>query len=125
MKQFKIYQHPDGTRQAVKQGWSWPGFFFGPIWALVKKLWGIGSGLLVLAFVLSIVPPETDLGLIAAILMLAIYIVCGVNGNNWREKNLVSRGFDHVNSISAANPDGAIALHLKGDNSPASSQQSV
>ncbi|WP_226912943.1 hypothetical protein [Halomonas sp. 3D7M] len=37
MKEFKIYMHPAGMHEAVKQGWSWPGFFFGPIWALVKK----------------------------------------------------------------------------------------
>lgn len=26
----------------VYDGWSWPVFFFGPIWHLVKGIWGIG-----------------------------------------------------------------------------------
>lgn len=114
MKEFKIYQHPTGKQKAVKQGWSWPGFFFGPIWALVKKMWGIGAGLLVAIIILSIFPAESELGALASLIMLVLYIVCGVNGNKWRESNLVSRGYDHVNTISASNPEGAIALHMKG-----------
>lgn len=114
MKEFKIYQHPTGKQEAVKQGWSWPGFFFGPIWALVKKLWGLGALLLVAVIVLSAVPAGTEVGMLTTLIMLVIYIVCGVNGNKWREKNLVSRGYEHLDTVSAANPDGAIALFIKG-----------
>ena len=39
MKQYKIFKHPLGKIEAVKQGWSWPAFFFNWIWALVKKMW--------------------------------------------------------------------------------------
>lgn len=114
MKEFKIYQHPTGKQEAVKQGWSWPGFFFGPIWALVKKLWGLGAVLLVIVLLLSAVPVETEVGMLTTLIMLVIYIVCGVNGNSWREKNLRSRGYEHLDTVSAANPDGAIAVFLKG-----------
>lgn len=114
MKEFKIYQHPDGKREAVKQGWSWPGFFFGPIWALVKKLWGLGAVLLVAVIILAMFPIETGIGVLAALLSLGIYITCGINGNRWREKNLASRGYDHVDTVSAANPDGAVAAYLNG-----------
>lgn len=30
---------PSGTSVYTKDGFSWPAFFFGPIWALVKKAW--------------------------------------------------------------------------------------
>jgi hypothetical protein len=40
MKTFKVFRHPTLGFQAVKEGFSWPGFFFGPIWAFAKKLWG-------------------------------------------------------------------------------------
>lgn len=40
MKHYKIYEHPAGRIEAVKQGWSWPAFFFVPTWALFKKMWG-------------------------------------------------------------------------------------
>ncbi|MEQ6916027.1 DUF2628 domain-containing protein [Halomonas aquatica] len=119
MKEFRIYQHPTGKQEAVKQGWSWPGFFFGPIWALVKKLWGLGAVLLVVVLMLSALPVETEVGMLASLIVLVIYIVCGVNGNNWREKNLRSRGYDQLDTVSAANPDGAIAAYIKSSRSHA------
>jgi len=38
MKIYEVYQHPVKGYAAVKIGFSWPGFFFGIIWALIKKL---------------------------------------------------------------------------------------
>ena len=43
MKTYKIFKNPTGQYEAVKQGWSWPAFFFGGIWACVKKIWGLVS----------------------------------------------------------------------------------
>lgn len=37
MKTYKIFKNPTGQYEAVKQGWSWPAFLFGGIWACVKK----------------------------------------------------------------------------------------
>ena len=37
MKQYKIFENSLGTIEIVKQGWSWPAFFFGFIWAFTKK----------------------------------------------------------------------------------------
>lgn len=54
---------------------------------------------------------------IAAII---VNIVFGVNGNAWREKNLVSSGFEFRDTVTAANPDGAMALILKSDQAPTS-----
>ena len=36
MKVFTVYKHESKGYEAVKVGWSWPGFFFGPWWMLVK-----------------------------------------------------------------------------------------
>ncbi|MFO7818273.1 MAG: DUF2628 domain-containing protein [Pseudomonadota bacterium] len=113
MKTFKLYQHPAGNRQAVKQGWFWPGFFFGPIWALVKKMWGLGAGLMVAVIVLAMFPVDTGIGALAALISLGIYVACGINGNRWREKHLSNRGYDHVDTVSASNPEGAIALYTE------------
>lgn len=43
-------------------------------------------------------------------------IIFGAEGNSWRETNLASRGFEQVDTVTAANPEAAIALHLKGAN---------
>ncbi|EWH03571.1 hypothetical protein Q427_02585 [Halomonas sp. BC04] len=45
---------------------------------------------------------------------MGIYVACAINGNRWREKSLIDRGYDHVNTVSASNPEGAVALYLKG-----------
>jgi hypothetical protein len=127
MKTYKIYSNPQGKIDAVKQGWSWPGFFFNIIWALIKKMWGLGIGLLVLFFVLGLIEGAIEvssgneaalvMNAISPILTLIIAIVFGVNGNKWREKRLISRGFDYKNTVNADNPEAAIALWMKESNS--------
>lgn len=122
MKQYKVFEHPMGKVEAVKQGWSWPGFFFNIIWALIKRMWALGASLLAIFIVISIIASgyggETE-KVITAMAYLGnfiIAIVFGINGNRWREKNLLSRGFDFRNTVTAANQEGAIALYLKGNN---------
>jgi len=39
MKQYKIFVNPQGTCEAVKQGWSWPAFLFTWVWGIFKKMW--------------------------------------------------------------------------------------
>ncbi|MGR9014118.1 MAG: DUF2628 domain-containing protein [Gammaproteobacteria bacterium] len=117
MKQFKVFKHPAGEIQAVKQGWCWPAFFFNFIWAMVAKMWGLGVGTLVFFIVLGIVlglsGGEEGGDVLINLISLVASILFGVNGNTWREKNLLSRGFDLKDTVTAANKDGAIALFLK------------
>ena len=119
MKQFKVYMNPLGSYEAVKQGWSWPGFFFGIVWALFKKMWALGFGILGAFFILGLIGGavggdlEKGIDAITSIGGIVLSIVFGVNGNNWREKNLISRGFDFKDTVSAANSEGAIALYVK------------
>ena len=117
MKQFKIYEHPHLRIEAVKQGWSWPAFFFPWIWALVKKMWGLGFGILAVIIFLNIViaGSEGALGFyeLLQFALIIVSVIFGINGNKWRENNLRSRGFEHKSIISASNPEGAIALYVK------------
>lgn len=39
MKIYQVYSR-GGEFQFVKDGWSWPAFFFGFWWMLIKKMWG-------------------------------------------------------------------------------------
>ena len=57
MNQYDIYEHPHGSIAAVKQGWSWPAFFFAPIWALAKRMWILGGSLLTVGLVAAIMSP--------------------------------------------------------------------
>ena len=58
---------------------------------------------------------EADLVMnaIKNILIFIIAILFGINGNKWREKKLISRGFDYKNTVSADYPETAIALWMK------------
>lgn len=127
MKTYKIYSSPQGQNDAVKQGWSWPGFFFSIIWALIKKMWVLGFSLLVLFLVLGFIEgaievssgEDAALGMaaITGFLNLIIAIIFGINGNKWREKKLISRGFDYKDTVNANNPEAAVALWMKDSNS--------
>lgn len=118
MKQYNVFRHPSGTTEAVKQGWSWPGFFFNIIWAMVKKMWGLGAGVLigfvVLNLIVGMAGGGSGGGALISVISIITNIIFGENGNSWFEKNLATRGFEQVDTVTAANPEGAIALYLKG-----------
>ena len=116
MNQFKVFKHPVGTIEAVKQGWCWPAFFFGFMWALFSKMWVIGLSVIALIFLIGMVTgPDISDGANGFINLCGfiLAIVFGLKGNAWREENLRSRGFDLIDTVTASNKDGAIALALK------------
>lgn len=114
MKQFKIYENPAGIKEAVKQGWSWPGFFFNWIWCFVKKLNGHGAGILIALFVLVILSAASaEMNILTSIVGIGVSIWLGSSGNSLREANLLKRGYDFKTTVSASNPEGAIAMYAK------------
>jgi uncharacterized RDD family membrane protein YckC len=117
MKQFKIFKSPAGEVQVVKQGFSWPAFFFNVTWAMFAKMWLIVICVLFFFIILGITIVITTGSVVTetggALINFASSIIFGFYGNSWREKNLLSRGFDLKDTVTAANKDGAIALYLK------------
>ena len=115
MKHYKIFEHPAGNIEAVKLGWSWPAFFFGFLWALFKRMWGLGGGLFAAFFLAESFDASADEALDGLITVAALVLafLFGLNGNRWRENNLQSRGYEYTQTHTAANPDGATALYLK------------
>lgn len=116
MKQYKVFKHPTGVMEAVKQGWSWPGFLFGPLWALAKKMWLLGglylAAAFLLAFVVELAGAGPDAGMFFNLIGMIAGLIFGAGGNQWREKNLTSRGYDLVGEVESTNPDGAIATFV-------------
>ncbi len=108
--QYDIYRNHEGKIVAVKNGFSWPAFFFGAIWMYVKRMWVEGTLYLAAFFTIGFLfgPLPDWVGISAA-------IVLGFLGNELREKNLVLRGYDHVGSVEHDNhsADGAIARFVK------------
>ena len=120
MKNFNIYEHDDEPTQAVKVGWSWPGFFFTWLWAFVKKMPGLGIGLLLL-FIITGAYAEDSEGL-SSIIPLAISIWLGLSGNKQREADLTKKGYKHVAEITAKRPKRALELWLDAEPEPIESE---
>jgi hypothetical protein len=112
MHQYKVFRNGTGVVEAVKQGWSWPGFFFSSIWALVKHLWVIALasffGPLILGLLAIAMGAEVAGFLILNLGPIVLCIVFGTNGNAWREANLISRGYELAGTVDAPDPDSAV-----------------
>jgi len=120
MKTFKVFRHPTLGFQAVKVGFSWPGFFFLFIWAFVKKLWGYAFAIIGILIILTIIEKLFMKGqygytnlLMEILLRLIVYIFVGLKGNEWRISNLQKRGFELVDTLQAESPDAAIGKVAK------------
>lgn len=116
MNPYKIYKHPSGDIEAVKQGWSWPGFFFNFIWVMIKQLWKI-LGIMILALVMfSVFICVFGLGEAKEVLTdafcIALNVTCGAFGNFWREDKLISRSYKLVHIVTASSAEDAIEFHI-------------
>lgn len=113
MRTFDVYKHPIKGYEAVKQGFSWPGFFFVWIWALIKKMWW--CAVFILAVDLLLITIENALfqagfAASASVLILArlgLYVFIGAEGNQWRKNNLLDRGYKKIGTAEASSPDDA------------------
>jgi hypothetical protein len=119
MKTFTVFRHPTLGFQAVKVGFSWPGFFFTLFWTLVKKLWGQALGIFGVIVLLVIIETafenegSTGGALLMLLAQLAVYIGVGIKGNEWRVSNLQKRGFQLVETVQAETPEAAIGSVAK------------
>jgi Protein of unknown function (DUF2628) len=127
MKAFKIYKHPISGHEAVKIGFSWPGFFFNVIWMLSKKLWGLAGFWFALYVVLSMIEIVADDSDSAPALQSIVYFALaggyfalalapGFKGSEWRTNNLEKRGFELIREVQAETPEGAIAQVVRATN---------
>lgn len=102
MKKFNVYRHPTEGVEAVKIGFSWPAFFFGIIWMLVKRLWSLASLWSLLYLGLSayegFLTPSAFSLLLISFYYFALWLIPGFYGNSWREKNLSNRGYELISS---------------------------
>jgi hypothetical protein len=111
MKTFKVFKHFDLGYQAVKVGFSWPGFLFPVIWLLIKRLWLqafiVISSIILLTFI-EMFFDNAQTSVMVLLVDVGVYVLVGVNGNEWRVNNLQSHGFELVDSLQAKTPDEAI-----------------
>ena len=102
-----MYQRADNPAhvEVIKQGFSWPGFFFNWIWVLVKQLPRYGFILLgvdIALLVAKYFAPEASLAAgLLGFLKLPTGVVVGVYGNQWRRTQLEQRGFTPATTLWA------------------------
>jgi len=103
MRVYQIFKHPEKGFQAVKRGFSWPGFFFTWIWALTRGLWLAGGLLFLCSFVLGIFTQAMGsrnwpFSLALDIIFL---LIVGTRANLWRSNALENRGYRHLGAMNA------------------------
>jgi hypothetical protein len=108
---YAVYVHPDGRRQAVKRGFSWPGFFLTWIWAFAKGLLDWGAGVLVASFVIMAIarsgkPVLVLLGLVGGV---GLRLIVGSDGNAARERALLASHWQLLGTLPALTPEDALA----------------
>ena len=116
MKTFNIYVNEmTKETQAVKNGFSFPGFFFNWIWALIKGMVGLGIGLLILpmiaGFMLGLFLGEIGVAL-SWMMNIGICIYCGVKGNELVGSSLLSKGFQLKDTVTSGSPEQALASYI-------------
>ena len=126
MKSFNAYRHPTRGFEAVKVGFSWPAFFFGLAWMLVKRLWKFAGLWLVAYAACSLIggvaknllqgasQATADLLVLAA--YFALWLVPAFKGNKWRDQDLANRGYNLLTTVKADTPGAAIAQLAGGPN---------
>ncbi len=112
--QYDMYVNSLGAVEAVKKGWSWPAFFFGFVWALVKHLWLVAILTLPVWFffgVLSDVVERMQNARFSFALLLVgliLQFLFGLFGNRWRENSLRTKGFTRVAAVQAVSVKAAL-----------------
>ena len=94
--------------ETVKNGFSWPAFLFGPIWALVKgmaglaaALFGVNAALILLLYSGPLLIEYSanaegpiQLVLVAFVAEVLWFFFVGARGNHWRRKRLKRDGYE-------------------------------
>ena len=119
LKKYNVYKHPVHGFDATKVGFSWPAFFFSPVWILAEKLW-VQAGLWLAALVLLLIMGTVtyrelegdDYVLVSSFLFagcLSLWLVPAFRGNQWKVASLGKRGYDWQDDVQAPTPDAAVA----------------
>ena len=115
MKTFELYELSSDIK-AIKQGISFPAFFFTWIWALIKCQWLAAILLIIITFLLSFLLTEATMSpghthLISISSLLIMHLLCGGYGNKWLAHTLQKKGYHLIGTVRARNKLSAIQKH--------------
>lgn len=120
---YDILLSPEGDYESIRKGWSWEAFFFNVVWALLNKMWYLGTILWLLGwfwFMINVdLYLERPARLPALIVMyggvvgLIVGSIFGILGNKWKKKKLLARGYEEVSTVTASISEEAIANFIE------------
>lgn len=108
MAEYRIYEHPREGVTAVKQGWSWPAFLFGFVWAIFKNLYAVGFGVFFTFLALTQIGralgggAESAMDHATTVAGAILAVMFGLYGNGMVEKHLRDRGYTARATLSAS-----------------------
>ncbi|MDM0009306.1 DUF2628 domain-containing protein [Variovorax sp. J22G73] len=118
MKIYKVFEHPSGHREAIREGWSWTAFLFGWIWALCHGVWPLALGVLAFGMLIGFGAPGLGASnattlVIASLFGIVNSIVLGSIGNSLRASWQVGKGYACVDVVQAANAQEALWMRVE------------
>jgi hypothetical protein len=116
MKSYKVFEHPSGDMEAIKEDWSWTAFLFGWMWALCHGMWLVALGILGLGLLVAFGARGLGVQDSSALVVTALYgivnsIVLGSIGNSLRASWQVGKGYACVGVVQASNAEEALSAH--------------
>lgn len=100
----------------IKEGFCWPAFFLGPLWALWHRLWLAALVLLVANLALSGVGMALHLdGLSQGAVSVGFAAIVGFVANDLRRRGLERRHFTLAAVVAAAGREAAERRFLDGE----------
>ncbi len=98
----KAPRHPDDLYVLVKDGFSWPAFFFGPLWALSNRMWVVGALVIVALIAIGMLTRSMDGGAAQPWLLLGLALLLGLHGNDLRQWSLERSGYELTAIVGGA-----------------------
>lgn len=103
----------DPLPELVKEGFSWPAFFFGFLWSLTQKMWLVSAALLFVATGLGVAFEAMGVDEITtSIVFFAVAVLVGMFANDWKRASLQRRGYHADGVVTAANLETALRRYL-------------
>lgn len=119
MNNYSIFKK-DKQTEVVKNGWSWPAFFLGGLWAIfmAPDLFWIIVGLNVgTRYFRSVIGGSefvnNNILYIQIFMTLLLHIFYGKVGNEFRGTRLTSKGFSFITNVEAIDQEDALRAYEK------------
>jgi hypothetical protein len=114
VKVFTVHEHPgpayaDRDPVLLKEGFCWPAFLLGALWALACGMWLRAAAMILAAAALmaalALAGADATTALAA---WVGFALILGFGGNDWLRARLERRGLRFAGVVAAQDRDGAL-----------------